>query len=97
MVDIGDILFCNSKNSFTKIFLRNQKNNRISRNNKELEEELSLFGFFRYHQSFQMNLLHIIRIEKKMNIGSIIMGILPFLQTHTEGVSYFMFSQIIST
>lgn len=67
ILPINEILFCKSNNSYTTFFLINQKPIVVSRNIKELESELTPQGFFRSHQSFLVNLNHVLRINKTKN------------------------------
>lgn len=65
IIDIGDILFCKSDNSYTTFFM-NDENEKIvvSKGIKEYAELLKDYGFFRPHQSYLVNLNHVKRIDK---------------------------------
>jgi two-component system LytT family response regulator len=63
-VPFEEILYCKSNNSYTTFYLTNKKNIVVSRNIKEFETELHDFRFFRTHQSYLVNLMHILRIDK---------------------------------
>ncbi len=64
IIDINDILFCQSDNSYTTFFIENNEKIIVSRNLKEYEELLSNHYFFRPHQSFLVNLNHVKKIDK---------------------------------
>ncbi len=64
IVDVAEILFCQSDNSYTTFYLANNDKILVSRNLKEFEELLNDQGFFRPHQSFLVNLNHIKKIDK---------------------------------
>jgi len=64
IIDIEDILFCNSDNSYTTFYLENNEKIMVSRSIREYEELLGDFSFFRPHQSFLVNLNHVRKIDK---------------------------------
>ena len=64
IIDINDILFCQSDNSYTTFFIENNEKIIVSKNLKEYEELLSNHYFFRPHQSFLVNLNHVKKIDK---------------------------------
>lgn len=64
IVEINDIVYCRSDNTYTTFYLSNKEKILISRPMKEYEEMLSEYGFFRPHQSFLVNLLYILRLDK---------------------------------
>jgi len=64
VVDIDDILLCNSDNSYTTFFLENNEKIMVSKSIKEYEELLSDYNFFRPHQSYLVNLNHVKKIDK---------------------------------
>jgi two-component system LytT family response regulator len=55
-VDIKDIIFCNSDNSYTTFHLTNGKKIVVSVSIKEYERELGKYNFHRIHQSYLVNL-----------------------------------------
>lgn len=64
IIDIGDIQFCQSDNSYTTFFLENNEKIVVSKSIGEYEEILSDFSFFRPHQSYLVNLNHVKKIDK---------------------------------
>jgi two-component system, LytTR family, response regulator len=64
IVEINDIIYCRSDNTYTTFYLNSKEKILISRPMKEYEEMLSEYGFFRPHQSFLVNLLYISRLDK---------------------------------
>ncbi len=72
LVDLQDILYCESDNSYTTFFLADGKEILVSRGIKEYEQMLSPYRFFRPHQRYLVNLNHVERIDKNDG-GSIIL------------------------
>jgi len=65
IIDIVDILFCQSDNSYTTFFLSNENEKIVvSKGIKEYAELLKEYGFFRPHQSYLVNLNHVKKIDK---------------------------------
>jgi len=64
IVDISDIHFCQSDNSYTTFFLENNEKIVVSKSIGEFESLLADFSFFRPHQSFLVNLNHVKKIDK---------------------------------
>lgn len=64
IVDIGDILFCQSDNSYTTFYFENNERIMISKSIKEYVELLQDYSFFRPHQSYLVNLNHVKKIDK---------------------------------
>lgn len=64
IVDISDILFCQSDNSYTTFHLDNNEKIVISKSIKEYVELLQDYNFFRPHQSYLVNLNHVKKIDK---------------------------------
>lgn len=58
LVKPSDIIFCESDNNYTYVYLTNKKK-LISKTLKEFEELLTPFNFYRCHQSFLVNVNHI--------------------------------------
>jgi two-component system LytT family response regulator len=77
IVEISDIVYCRSDNTYTTFYLKNKEKILISRPMKEYEEMLSEYGFFRPHQSFLVNLQYISRLDKSD-------GGFLILKDHTE-------------
>ncbi|MBI9069757.1 MAG: response regulator transcription factor [Salinivirgaceae bacterium] len=76
IIDISDIIYCKSDNSYTTFFLVDNKEILVSRAIKEFSEMLEDFKFLRPHQSYLVNLNFIKKVEKTdggfliMNNGS---------------------------
>jgi len=64
LVDINDILYCESDNSYTTFHLEGDKQILVSRGLKEFEQMLESYRFFRPHQCFLVNLNKISRVDK---------------------------------
>jgi two-component system, LytTR family, response regulator len=64
LVNVNEILYCRSDNSYTTFFLENDEKIMISKSLKEYEELLSEHHFFRCHQSFLVNVNHVKKIDK---------------------------------
>ncbi|MDA3943454.1 MAG: LytTR family DNA-binding domain-containing protein [Bacteroidetes bacterium] len=64
IVDIRDIIFCQSDNSYTTFYLDNNEKIVVSKSIKEYVELLQDYSFFRPHQSFLVNLNHVKKIDK---------------------------------
>ena len=65
MVNIRDIIRCESDDCYTKFYLIDGKKIMVSKTLKEYEDLLSEFGFFRPHQSHMVNLYFMDRFDKK--------------------------------
>ena len=64
IVDISDIYFCKSDNSYTTFFFNGNEKIVVSKSLKDYEVLLTEFGFFRSHQSFLVNLNHVKKVDK---------------------------------
>jgi two-component system LytT family response regulator len=64
IIDISDILFCQSDNSYTTFFMGENEKIVVSKGIKEYAELLNDYGFFRPHQSYLVNLNHVKKIDK---------------------------------
>ncbi len=64
IVDISDIHFCKSDNSYTTFYLEGGEKILVSKSLKDYEGLLNEYGFFRPHQSFLVNLNHIKKVDK---------------------------------
>lgn len=65
VVDIKDILYCRSDNSYTTFFLENGQEIIVSKSIKEYTSLLSEYRFIRPHQSFLVNIAAISKIDKR--------------------------------
>lgn len=72
LVKVSEIIYCKSDNNYTEFYLLDQNKIVVSQTLKEYEEILSDFGFFRVHQSYLINLIHILRFDKAEG-GSIVL------------------------
>lgn len=64
IVDISDIVYCNSDNSYTYFYLSNEERIMVSKSIKEFAEILEEYNFFRPHQSYLINLNAVKLIDK---------------------------------
>ena len=64
LTDISEIIYCKSDNSYTTFFLENNKKIIVSKGIKNFDKLLSEYGFFRPHQSFLVNMQHVIKLDK---------------------------------
>lgn len=60
-VQLKEIVYCSSDGSYSEVFLENGQKIVLSKSLKEMEEMLETEGFFRIHQSYLLNLKHVIR------------------------------------
>lgn len=65
LLDINDIIRCESDDNYTKFFIKNRKTILISKTLKEYEELLSEHDFIRIHQSHLINLQYVKSYLKK--------------------------------
>lgn len=72
LLDINDIIRCESDDNYTKFFIKNGKPILISKTLKEYEELLSEYDFVRIHQSHLINLAYVKSYVKKEN-GFVVM------------------------
>jgi two-component system LytT family response regulator len=72
LVDLEEILYCESDNSYTTFYLEGGKSVLVSKGIKEYEQMLSPYRFFRPHQRYIVNLNKVERIDKADG-GSIIL------------------------
>ena len=59
LLEISDILHCESEINYTKIFLKNKQKLLVAKTLKEFEEMLSDYNFYRVHNSHLINLAYI--------------------------------------
>ncbi|MBN2166470.1 MAG: response regulator transcription factor [Marinilabiliaceae bacterium] len=64
LVNISDVMYCKSDNSYTTFYILDQKEILVSKGIKEYSDMLEEYHFFRPHQSFLVNLDYISRIDK---------------------------------
>ncbi|WP_178983284.1 LytR/AlgR family response regulator transcription factor [Winogradskyella helgolandensis] len=64
VVDISDIHYCKSDNSYTTFYFDDSEKILVSKSLKEYESLLKEYGFFRPHQSYLVNLNHIKKVDK---------------------------------
>ena len=67
LVKVRDILYCKCDNSSTTFYLTNHEPIAVSRSIKEVEKQLGEFHFFRSHQSYLVNIRHIVEVNKANN------------------------------
>lgn len=72
IVNVQDIIRCQSDNSYVTFFLNDGKKIIVTNSLKEYEEILSVYGFYRVHQSHLINFDYIQKFEKKDG-GTIVM------------------------
>ena len=65
LVEIQDIIFCQSDGAYTIIHKNDGERITISKNLREFDDMLSDSGFYRIHKSYLINLSHITRFEKQ--------------------------------
>lgn len=64
IINISDIYFCKSDNSYTTFYFEGNEKILVSKSLKDYEGLLADYGFFRPHQSFLVNLNHIKKVDK---------------------------------
>ncbi len=64
IIDISDIFFCKSDNSYTTFYFEGNEKILVSKSLKDYETLLSEHCFFRAHQRFLVNLNHIKKVDK---------------------------------
>lgn len=64
IVDIADIYFCKSDNSYTTFHFEGNETILVSKSLKEYETLLGEHCFFRAHQRFLVNLNHVTKVDK---------------------------------
>ena len=65
VINVSDIIRCESDDNYTKFFIKNKKPILISKTLKEYDELLSENGFERIHQSHLINLSYLKSYIKK--------------------------------
>lgn len=64
LVNINDIIRCESSGNYTRFIIKNQPNLLVTKTLKEFDEILSNQGFIRIHKSFLVNINHITKYVK---------------------------------
>lgn len=64
IIDISDIYFCKSDNSYTTFYFEGNEKILVSKSLKDYENLLSEHSFFRAHQSYLVNLNHVKKVDK---------------------------------
>lgn len=72
IVDVSEICFCKSDNSYTTFYFEDEETILVSKGLKEYECLLTCHGFFRPHQSYLVN-LNLVKKVDKSDGGFIIM------------------------
>lgn len=65
VIDVRDIVYCKSDNSYTTFFLNDAREIIVSKSIKEYYDILEDFGFLRPHQSYLVNIHAIDKIDKR--------------------------------
>jgi two-component system, LytTR family, response regulator len=64
LVTISDILYCKNDNNYTTFFLASGSKIMVSKGLVFYEDILNESGFFRPHQSYLVNLQHVVKVDK---------------------------------
>ncbi|MFK7934847.1 MAG: LytR/AlgR family response regulator transcription factor [Saprospiraceae bacterium] len=64
VVDLSDIIYLRGEINYTRFFLKNGDTVMVSRTLRDYENMLSELGFYRCHQSFLLNLAHVVEYRK---------------------------------
>jgi len=64
LVEPNEVLYCQCENTYTLFHLVNGKSIRVSKNIKAFENQLKDMNFFRPHQSYLVNMHHVVKIDK---------------------------------
>ena len=64
IIDIVDIYFCKSDNSYTTFYFNGDEKILVSKSLKDYESLLTEYGFYRVHQRFLVNLNHVKKVDK---------------------------------
>ncbi len=64
LVQLNNIIYCESKSNYTNIYLNNGQQLLVSRTLKDIEELLNMHPFFRIHNSYLVNLQFAVRYTK---------------------------------
>lgn len=74
IVNVDQILYCQSDNNYTWFYMRDGNKVLSSKTLKTYEEMLPNNVFFRSHQSYLINLLHFQSFDKKINLITLTSG-----------------------
>lgn len=72
LIDVCDIIVCQAMGNYTQFYLINNREIVISKTLKYYDELLSDQNFFRIHQSYLINLIHLSRFDKREG-GEVVM------------------------
>lgn len=64
VIDLNELLYCESDKGYTTFYCNDGKNHLVSKTLKEFEERLVMANFIRPHQSFMVNLEFIDKYDK---------------------------------
>ena len=64
VIKLADVLYCCSSNSYTTFNLLNKEKIVVSRSLKSIEHELESLSFFRSHQTYLVNLKHVVKVDR---------------------------------
>ncbi len=64
LVHVNNIIYCKADNNYTSIFLTNGQKKLVSKVLKEVEFQLQDYDFIRVHQSYLINMEHLISFHK---------------------------------
>lgn len=71
-IELEKIIYCEADNSYTTLFLDDNRSIVSTKPIKEIEEQLLKYGFFRVHKSFLVNLGFVVKYIKG-NGGTVVM------------------------
>lgn len=72
-VSPDEIVCCEGKGAYTKVHLDSGLHYLISKNIKEYEETLEVYGFFRVHQSFVVNRRFVRSLKRSDNVHELVL------------------------
>ncbi len=64
VIDLDELMYCESDKGYTTFFCSNEKKHMVSKTIKEFEDQLISANFIRPHQSFMVNLKYIDKYDK---------------------------------
>lgn len=65
LIYTDDIILCQSDNNYTMVYIKDRRKKLISKTLKDFEEILEEYNFFRTHQSYLINLDHMIEYMRQ--------------------------------
>ncbi len=88
IVKINDIVYCESDKNYTTFHFKNGKNKLVSKNIGMYDKMLSDCNFYRIHQSYLVNLAHVVEIKKglQFKIKTILNNHLPVAKLKRNGL-----------